>query len=71
VLIGLGLLTRLVAAIFFVFCVMTAALFHNRLGVSTEALQFGKDFGLAGGFLFLIVTGPGALSLDALIRGRE
>jgi putative oxidoreductase len=70
VLIVLGFLTRLVSLGFLVFCVMTALLFHNKLSVATEALQFGKDMGLAGGFLFLIVTGAGGLSLDKAIRGK-
>jgi putative oxidoreductase len=68
--IAVGLFTRWVAAGFAVFCVMAALFFHNRLAVPAEALHFGKDLGLAGGFLFLIVTGAGALSVDALARRR-
>jgi putative oxidoreductase len=65
-----GLFTRWIAASFALFCVMTAAFFHNRLSVPNEVLHFGKDLALAGGFLFLIVTGSGALSLDAYFRRR-
>jgi uncharacterized membrane protein YphA (DoxX/SURF4 family) len=70
VLVVLGLTTRWVAAAFAVFCTMTALFFHNRLALPAEALQFGKDLGLAGGFLFLIVTGAGGLSIDAYLRHR-
>jgi putative oxidoreductase len=51
------------------FCLLTALIFHHNLGNAGEAIQFGKDIGLAGGLLCLYLQGPGALSLDA-IRGR-
>jgi putative oxidoreductase len=68
--IAIGLCTRWVAAAFAVFCASAAILFHNRLTVPNEVLHFGKDLGLAGGFLFLVVTGAGALSADAILRRR-
>jgi uncharacterized membrane protein YphA (DoxX/SURF4 family) len=70
ILLVVGLFIRWVAAAFAVFCAMTAVFFHNRLAISNEVFQFGKDLGLAGGFLFLIVTGAGGLSLDAYFRHR-
>ena len=70
VLIIIGLLTRPVALAFAGFCTLTALLFHNNLASSAEAIQFGKDFAMAGGFLFLIVTGAGQWSLDARIGAR-
>src|SRR5262245_41483541 len=48
VLLVVGLFTRLAAAGFMVFCLMTSFFFHNRLGIGTEAVHFGKDMGLAG-----------------------
>jgi CHAD domain-containing protein len=35
-----------------------------------EILHFGKDFAMAGGFLFLFASGAGSLSFDAW-RGRR
>jgi putative oxidoreductase len=61
----LGLATRLAGLAFAGFCAMTALVFHNQVGEISEAIQFGKDFGLAGGFLMLAVSGGGGWSLDA------
>ena len=55
----------LTALAFAGFCALTAVVFHNQLGAIGEAIQFGKDFGLAGGFLLLAVSGAGGWSLDA------
>jgi putative oxidoreductase len=63
-----GLVTRLTALGFAAFCLLTALTFHRNLVDLTELIQFGKDFGLAGGFLFLAAGGAGDWSLDALLR---
>jgi putative oxidoreductase len=65
VLIVLGLFARLAALVLSAFCILTAIIFHRNLADVMEAVQFGKDFGLAGGFLFLAAAGAGAWSLDA------
>ena len=53
-----GFLTRLVALLFAVFCVLTAVLFHWRLAGADQLLHFQKDLAIAGGFLVLAVRGP-------------
>jgi putative oxidoreductase len=63
-----GLVTRLTALGFAAFCLLTALLFHRNLVDLTELIQFGKDFGLAGGYLFLAAGGAGDWSLDARLR---
>jgi putative oxidoreductase len=63
VLIALGLYVRPVAAIFALFCVAAAILFHGHLDRG-DLLHLEKDFAIAGGFLLLAVFGPGALSID-------
>jgi len=63
-----GLLTRLTAVAFAAFCLLTALTFHRDLADLTEAIQFGKDLGLAGGFLFLAAAGAGDWSLDVRLR---
>jgi putative oxidoreductase len=65
ILIVLGWWTRLVALAFAAFCVSTAVLFHRNWGDFNEFLHFGKDFAIAGGFLFLFAAGPGDWSADA------
>jgi putative oxidoreductase len=64
----LGFLTRLTALAFAGFCLLTALTFHRDFGDLTELIQFGKDFGLTGGFLFLAAGGAGGWSLDARLR---
>ncbi len=61
--VALGLAARPAALALSGFCVMTALIFHRDLGNPAEALEFGKDIGLAGGFLFLAAEGAGRLSL--------
>ena len=56
-----GLWTRFAAFAFAAYCVATALLFHHNLDSNAEMIQAGKDFAIAGGFLFLAVAGPGAL----------
>ncbi len=53
-----GLWLRPVALAFAGFCLLTAVLFHRDFADVSELIQFGKDLGLAGGFLFLAAGGP-------------
>jgi putative oxidoreductase len=62
-----GLLTRIFALAFAAFCILTALIFHNNFADLGETIQFGKDLGLAGGFLFLAAGGAGEWSLDAIL----
>jgi putative oxidoreductase len=70
VLILLGWWTRLVALAFAAFCVATAVFFHRDWSDFNELLHFGKDFGLAGGFLFLAAAGAGRWSADGYRASR-
>ena len=66
-LILIGFYTRAAALILAAFCVATAVLFHNRLGVRNELLHFEKDLAIAGGLLVLYAHGAGRWSLDSLL----
>jgi len=68
-LIVFGWQTRAVAIAFAAFCCATALVFHRDFADSDTIIQFGKDLGLAGGFLFLAAAGPGQWSVDAA-QGR-
>jgi len=59
-----GWQTRVVAFLLAGFCIASAVLFHGNIGDSTQQIQFLKNLGLAGGFLFLVAHGAGAWSLD-------
>lgn len=62
-LLAAGVLARLAALWFALFCLLTAVLFHHPLAGTSQAIQFGKDLALAGGFLVLAAVGPGRFSL--------
>ena len=64
ILVVLGYKTRYAALALAGFCVIAPALFHNDFGNPSEVEQFFLDFVNAGGFLFMVANGPGALSLD-------
>ncbi len=79
-LILLGTQTRWVSLVMIAFVVMASLTTHRyweMQGAMRQANQvnFYKNLGLMGGFLFLYVSGPGALSWDAvrqrLLRGVE
>jgi putative oxidoreductase len=60
----LGWQARIVAFLLAGFCLVSAILFHGNIGDQTQFIQFLKNLGLAGGFLFIVANGAGAWSLD-------
>jgi putative oxidoreductase len=67
----MGLLTRPVALALAVFAIAAAAIGHSDYSSLMHFQAFMKDLAISGGYLFLAIHGPGALSLDAwLARGR-
>jgi putative oxidoreductase len=65
-----GVLTRYVAWALAAFSVVSALVFHTDFGDQTQMILFMKNLAMAGGLLFLGVTGAGALSLDARLRAK-
>jgi putative oxidoreductase len=63
--IAIGWHVRSAAAALGVFCMSTAALFHNNFANRNELLQFEKDLAIAGGMFVLRLRGAGLYSLDA------
>ena len=59
-----GWQTRFVAFLLAGFCLLSGAIFHGNFGEPGEQIQFLKNVGLAGGFLFLVAHGAGAWSVD-------
>lgn len=64
-LVVLGLWTRLAAFALAGFSILSALLFHANIADPTQQIMLLKNFAMAGGFLFLVAHGAGALSLDA------
>ena len=60
----LGLQTRFWSAAFAVFCIVAPSIFWLD-----NVANLTRDYAAAGGFLFLVLFGPGRFSLDATLRG--
>jgi len=66
-----GWQTRIAAFLLGGFCALTALIFHANFGDPMQMILFMKNFAIAGGFLFLLAAGPGALSVDAWRAARR
>lgn len=62
-----GFQTRFVALFMIVFNILTAVIFHGGTGDETS---FMKNFAIAGGFIYLMVQGAGAWSIDAWLERK-
>ncbi len=60
-----GLFTRPIAFLLAGFSILAALLFHGGSHEQMQQIMLLKDFGLAGGFLFLVANGAGRFSVDA------
>ena len=69
ILIAIGLQTRIVALLFFLWLIPTTFLFHKYWGIDPAQAQnqfnsFYKNVSIMGAFALLFAFGPGAYSLD-------
>ena len=60
----IGWKTTWVAYALAAFTVVAALIFHHNFGDMMQRINFMKNLAIAGGFLILALSGPGALSLD-------
>ncbi len=67
-LILVGFMTRPVALLLGVFAAAAAAIGHSDFGNITEFQMFMKDMAIAGGYLFISVTGAGTISVDGAMK---
>ena len=65
-----GFLTRTTALFTAGFTVLTAFIFHSNFAEGVNSLMFMKNLTIAGGFLLLAVTGPGAYSIDRVLNKK-
>jgi putative oxidoreductase len=63
-LIVLGYQTRIVAAVFCLFCLATAVFFHTDFANPDQIFHFIKNMVMTGGLLQVVTYGAGALSID-------
>ena len=66
-----GLLTRPTAIVLAVWCIAAALIAHTDFANVDIKIHFMKNLAMAGGFLYVAVTGAGAWSLDAAWFGRR
>ena len=64
VLIIIGYKTQISAALLAIFCIATAIIFHLDLTNQMQIIALLKNFGLAGGFIFIAINGPKNWALD-------
>ena len=60
----IGYRTKISALILGGFCIATALLFHLDFTNQMQTIALLKNFGLAGGFLFIAVNGPKEWAID-------
>lgn len=66
-----GFATRWVAIALAVFSIASAVLFHSNFADQNMFTHFMKNVAIAGGFLVLFASGPGAYSVDAWLKSRK
>ena len=60
----IGYRTKISALILGAFCIATALLFHLDFTNQMQTIALLKNFGLAGGFIFIAVNGPKEWAID-------
>ena len=60
----IGYKTKLSALIMALFTLTVAIIFHTDFSEGMQMIFFLKDIAIAGGFMIIIVYGPGKISLD-------
>ncbi|OUM08530.1 LysR family transcriptional regulator [Pseudomonas syringae] len=63
-----GFRTKAAAAVMAVFTLVTALIFHKHFAEKAQLTSFLKNVAICGGLIQVMVTGPGALSLDATFK---
>ena len=65
-----GAFTRWTAVALAVFALVSAVIFHADFSDAMQAVNFWKNVAIAGGFVMLAASGPGALSVDQHMHAR-
>ncbi len=65
-----GFLTRTTALFTAGFTLLTAFPVHSNFAEGVNSLMFMKNLTIAGGYLLLAITGPGAFSIDRVLNKK-
>ena len=66
-----GYKTKLSALIMALFTLTVAIIFHTNFSEEMQVIFFLKDIAIAGGFMIIIVYGPGKISLDHYFKSKQ
>ena len=64
ILVIVGYQARIAAGVLATLCVLTAFIFHFDFSDQSQLVSFLKNFGLAGGFLFIVANGTKDWAVD-------
>ena len=64
ILIIIGYKTQTSSALLAIFCIVTAIIFHLDFSNQMQVIALLKNFGLAGGFIFIAINGPKDWAID-------
>jgi len=66
-----GYKTKWAAAVMALFTFTVAIIFHTDFGEGMQMIFFLKDLAIAGGFMIVLVYGPGKISLDHYFKSKQ
>ena len=66
-----GYRTKWAAAVMALFTFTVAIIFHTDFSEGMQMIFFLKDIAIAGGFMIIVVYGPGKISLDHYFKSKQ
>ena len=66
-----GYKTKWAASIMALFTFAVAIIFHSDFSEGMQMIFFLKDIAIAGGFMIIVVHGPGKISLDHYFNSKQ
>ena len=66
-----GYRTKWAASVMALFTFTVAIIFHTNFSEGMQMILFLKDIAIAGGFMIIIVYGPGKISLDHYFKLKK
>ena len=66
-----GYKTKWAASVMALFTFTVAIIFHTDFSEGMQRIFFLKDLAIAGGFMIILVYGPGKISLDHYFKSKQ
>jgi len=66
-----GYKTKWAASVMALFTFAVAIIFHTDFSEGMQMIFFLKDLAIAGGFMIILVYGPGKISLDHYFKSKQ